>query len=237
MLKKTIAAFLFLTIFTLVCAHDVQTDRSRFADEALFTAMLDEGRHREECTLLAEGEYIISAYDAIIRDISEPEGNDWRFISAIAYHESRFRHDVVSDRGAQGLMQIMPVVARQFEVPDDSITDLRTNIWLANKLLGKIRRTFRFPLDYADEDRMRIVLACYNGGIGHVSDARRLAGSNGENPDAWEVVSHYLALMDDPAYYEHEAVRCGRFTGSRQTVAFVEGVMSRYRRYCSLTQR
>mgnify|MGYP002796809936 CR=1 FL=1 len=42
-------------------------------------------------------------------------------MSAIAYHESRFTPDITSRSGAKGLMQIMPSVARQFDVPAGDI--------------------------------------------------------------------------------------------------------------------
>ena len=70
-----------------------------------------------------------------------------------------------------------------------------------------------------------------------MSDARRLARLHGENPDSWEVVARYLALKSEPEYYEHEAVRCGRFTGSRQTLAYVRDVMGRYDKYRRMTVR
>ena len=81
-----------------------------------------------------------------------------------------------------------------------------------------------------------MILACYNGGIGHVNDARRLARVNGEDPNSWEVVLRYLELKADPAYYQHEVVKCGKFTGYRQTRAFVQDVMNRYNKYCRITQ-
>ena len=49
-------------------------------------------------SLLMEGDYVISPYDELIRHISEEEGHDWRLISAMAYHESRFRSHLVSPR-------------------------------------------------------------------------------------------------------------------------------------------
>lgn len=95
-------------------------------------------------SLLSDGDYVISAYDNIIRNISEKEGHDWRLMSAIAYHESRFTPDITSRSGAKGLMQIMPSVARQFDVPAGDIANPETNIWLANKLMSKIKSTLRF---------------------------------------------------------------------------------------------
>ena len=180
---------------------------------------------------------MISAYDNVIRNISEKEGHDWRLMSAIAYHESRFTPDITSRSGARGLMQIMPSVARQFDVPTEQVSNPETNIWLANKLMSKIMNTLRFPEGTPEKDRMSIILASYNSGIGHVNDARRLARLNGEDPNSWEVVARYLQLKAQPEYYESEAVKCGRFTGSRQTLAYVNDVIGRYDKYCRIARR
>lgn len=227
MLKKTVLTFAFLTVLTTF--YGFNADFSAPADAF--------GTKADDHSLLSDGEYLISAYDNIIRSVSEHEGNDWRLLSAIAYHESRFTPDIVSGRGARGLMQIMPVVAKQFEVPTESVADPATNVLLANKLLKKIDRTLRFPKGVSERDRMSIVLASYNGGIGHVSDARRLAKLHGENPDSWEVVARYLELKADPAYYRNEVVKYGKFTGSRQTLAYVRDVMGRYNTYCRIARR
>ncbi|MDE6624488.1 MAG: transglycosylase SLT domain-containing protein [Alistipes sp.] len=233
MLKKTVLTFAFLLFFTSFYGIGTRRDVPAFDDETLNRT----DDLQTPVALLPEGQYVISAYDEIIRSISEREGNDWRLMSAIAYHESRFTADIVSRRGARGLMQIMPSVAGQFDVPVETISDPQTNVWLANKLLTKIGSTLRLPAGVSAQDRMALVLAAYNSGIGHVSDARRLARLHGENPDSWEVVARYLALKSEPEYYENEVVRCGRFTGSRQTLAYVNDVMGRYDKYCRMTAR
>ena len=179
-------------------------------------------------------EWIISSYDEMMRRISEEEGQDWLLMSAIAYSESRFHSEVVSKQGAIGLMQIMPIVGKQFNVEKENIVDPETNIRLAGKLLKQIDKTMKFSPTTSANDRMSIILACYNGGIGHVSDARRLAKSNGEDHNSWEVVARYLKMKADPAVYESELVRHGKFTGSGQTVAYVREVMKRYNFYCDL---
>lgn len=217
-----------------------------------FTAWLDSYRNGEEYALLNElyfekgivGQLIaqqpskvvthgISPYDAIIKEVSAKQGHDWRFISAIAYSESRFNAKVVSLKGARGLMQIMPVVARQFNVEQHEVMKPDVNILLATKLLTKIERTLKLPKDIAYKDRMSIILACYNGGIGHVIDARNLARKYGDNPNSWSDVSLYLRRKADPAYNMDEVVKCGRFTGSGQTLAFVNKVMVKYNSYCN----
>ncbi|MCH5334753.1 MAG: transglycosylase SLT domain-containing protein [Alistipes sp.] len=180
---------------------------------------------------MAESELVISAYDDIFRAASAEEGCDWLLMSAIAYTESRFEADIVSQRGALGLMQIMPVVGRHFNVPESEIIEPLTNVRLAARLLAEIERMLRIPAGIPERDRMGIVLAGYNSGVGHVRDARRLAREAGENPNSWEVVARYLKLKAEPEYYDKPEVLSGRFTGSRQTLAYVNGVMECYDRY------
>lgn len=230
--KRTLLTIAFLTVLTTFYGFESDSAGQEFEEVVAETVATTDADN--SLRLLAEGEYKISAYDNIIRSISVKEGNDWRLMSAIAYHESRFTPDIVSNRGAKGLMQIMPVVARQFGVPQDEVLDPETNVRLANLLLNKIASTLRLPASVPYEDKMSIILASYNGGIGHITDARKLARYHGENPNSWEVVSRYLALKADPAYYENEVVKCGKFSGHKQTAAYVRDVMSRYSRYCKI---
>ena len=177
----------------------------------------------------------ISSYDDLFRDMCEKEGYDWRLISAIAYSESRFNPYVVSRKGAKGLMQVMPRVARQFGVQGD-LMDPENNVLLALKVLGKIEKSLDFAPGTSSADRMKIVLACYNAGLGHVLDARSLARKYGANPDSWSDVSTYLSLKSDPEVVKDDAVKCGRFNSS-QTLAFVNKVFSKYTTYCNNISR
>ena len=111
------------------------------------------------------------------------------------------------------------------------VADPETNVRLAGKLLRQIEKTLKLHPSTSQNDRISIILACYNGGVGHVADARRLAKSNGEDPNSWEVVARYLKLKADPAIYQSDLVRHGRFTGSRQTIAYVREVIERYDHY------
>lgn len=181
-----------------------------------------------------EAQYQISRFDDIMRKVGEEQGQDWRFMSAIAYSESRFIENLRSKQGAVGIMQIRPVVARHFKMPVDSINDTETNIRLAGMLLSELSNMLRMPLSTPEQDRLSIILASYNAGIGHVLDARRLARSEGANPNSWADVSRYLQLKSTPDYYEKEIVQCGKFTGSGQTLSYVKQVMRKYNQYKSL---
>ena len=79
-------------------------------------------------------------------------------------------------------------------------------------------------------------IKCGIGSIRRSTCRRELARVNGEDPNSWEVVLRYLELKSDPAYYQHEVVKCGKFTGYRQTRAFVQDVMNRYNKYCRIAQ-
>ena len=179
----------------------------------------------------ADDGFTISAYDDLMQRIGEEEGQDWLLMSSIAYNESRFQNNLISRSGAIGIMQIMPIVGKQFNVSKEDIAEPETNIRLAVMLLEELEAMLKMPASTPQSDRISIILASYNGGIGHVFDARRLARNNGENPNSWEVVARYLRAKADPAVYESELVRNGRFTGSKQTEAYVKNVMSRYDYY------
>ena len=180
---------------------------------------------------LEENNYLISRFDNIMRKVGAEHGQDWRFMSAIAYSESRFIENLESRQGAKGIMQIRPVVARHFKLPVDSINDTETNVRLAGMLLSELDDMLRMPKSTPEQDRLSIILASYNAGIGHVLDARRLARAEGANPNSWDVVSHYLQLKSTPDYYERDIVKCGKFTGSGQTLSYVKQVMRKYNQY------
>lgn len=177
----------------------------------------------------------ISSYDSIMQTVEEESGIDWRLLSAIAYIESRFHDDVVSPDGAMGLMQIQPVTARHFGISADALLLPHNNIRVAAFHLREIEQIMKLPAGMSEHDRMSIVLACYNSGIGHVNDARRLAREFGEDMNSWQSVSRYLTLKSNPEYYELDVVRAGRFNSGLHTSTYVTKVMNRYEYYCKLT--
>lgn len=252
MFKKTLLTVSFLTVLTIFISTGrllspsrefAQQDSDQIvspllptAEEAYCGFVLAEIPQPEPKKMVKPlGRRSISTYDDMMRRAAAESGHDWRLLSAIAFHESRFNPDAVSKVGAFGLMQIMPRVAEQFNVPQEEAFDPETNIRLASKLLNKIDRSLRLSAEATEEDRLCLMLASYVGGIGHVRDAQRLAAKYSENPEKWEVVSRYLELKGQPEYYEDSVVRCGRFTGIKQTLAYVRNVKSHYDKYCEQT--
>ncbi len=186
--------------------------------------------------LIGDISYTISPYDEVMQRVERESGIDWRLLSAIAHTESNFREDAVSRRGAAGLMQIMPHIGEHFGLTVEELMLPHNNVRTAAALLEEIDTMIQIPESVPFEDAMSLILACYNGGLGHVADARRLAKAHGGNMNSWKDVSHYLSLKNNPEYYQHEVVSYGKFAGSRQTIAYVRNVMNRYRRYCSIAE-
>ena len=217
---------------TLHVATDVEEAAQHTVDAEQDVA-IDTSMNTQRAAM-ADHKCVISRFDPLMRKVGAEEGFDWRLMSAIAYSESRFIEDLVSNQGAAGIMQIRPVVARHFNVPVESIHDTETNIRLAGMLLSELDTMLRIPASTPERDRLSIILASYNAGIGHVLDARRLARAEGANPNSWDVVSDYLVKKADPAYYELDVVQCGKFNGSGQTLGYVKEVMGKYAQYCNL---
>jgi len=81
------------------------------------------------------------------------------WLRAIAHAESGFRADAVSNKGAQGVMQLMPATARQYRVknPFSPADSIRGGAQLLSELLR------RYKGDH------QLAAAAYNAGVGAVA--------------------------------------------------------------------
>lgn len=136
---------------------------------------------------------VISQYDPIMRDAAADANLDWRFLSAIAYAESRFKPNSRSSAGAVGLMQVMPMIARKHGLTVEDAYDPQTNISLAVNVLKTIESTLRFGT-ISETEKLKIILAGYNSGIGNLINARKLAAAAGVNHNNWETLKNYGAV-------------------------------------------
>ena len=169
-----------------------------------------------------------SRYDDIFKTVGKEEKIDWRLLSAIAFIESKYHNDAVSNRSAMGLMQIIPRIGRSFGYQKEELLNPYVNVKVAAKLFKAIAIQLNVNRsNISDNDKISLILAAYNGGYGHIEDARRLAKEFGDDPDKWEDVSFYILKLNDPEYYKNDVVRFGRFNG-KETLVFVDNVMFAY---------
>jgi membrane-bound lytic murein transglycosylase F len=173
----------------------------------------------------------ISKYDNMIKEIAKEYNWDWRLISAIIYHESRFNENAGAWTGAYGLMQIMPTTAEAYGV--DNIENPRQNIKGGILLLNALNNQFIKNIPDSTQ-RVKFVLAAYNIGLGHVNDAQKLAEKYGKNPLIWENnVDLYLEHKMEEKYFKDEVVRWGYCRGE-EAVRFVRNVTNNYNQYLNV---
>ncbi len=175
----------------------------------------------------------ISPFDKAIKKTAAKIGWDWRLLAALIYQESRFKIDLESDKGAFGLMQLMPSVMERYNVSYDSSPE--EQLEAGGKLISYLDKTLKNKV--ADSlERVKFVLAAYNAGLGHVLDAQRLAMKYEKAPDIWENnVDYFILNKSKPLYYRDTCCRCGFLRGT-QTYRFVEDIMERYHHYQNLVE-
>ena len=187
-------------------------------------------------SLLSEGEYLISPYDDIFRRVARRHHLDWRLLSAIAYCESRFNPQAQSPRGAVGIMQVMPHIARHWDVMEDELLDPAINIDVACRLYKSMQKQLRLSKEVSEYDRAAFTIASYNCGASRVTDARNLAEYYDEQKNDWQTVSEYMLLLSEEEFYNHEAVIAGRFKEPHITIAYTNKVLKRYEYYKTLSR-
>jgi len=177
---------------------------------------------------------MISPYDDLFKRHAKSLGWDWRLLASIAYFESRFQPNVVAWSGAKGLMGIMPSTARALGFRYDQMGDPEQNIRAGIECLRRFRTSFPAA---SEEERVKLTLASYNAGVGHINDAQRLAKKYGHNPNVWtDNVAEYIRLKAEPKYYTDSVCRFGYLRG-RETYRYVDAVLGRYHHYRELTEK
>lgn len=167
----------------------------------------------------------ISKYDNLFRRYAPSIDWDWRMLAAQAYTESKFNPRARSWVGAAGLMQIMPKTARAYGLR--KVYDPESSVKTAVNVIADLDKMLE-PYVKDPEERKKFVMAAYNGGIGHVFDAIRLAQKHGKNPQVWDGNVAEMALMlANPAYYNDPVVQYGYLRG-RETYNYVDRIMEFY---------
>lgn len=171
---------------------------------------------------------VISHYDAYFQQYCRAIRWDWRLMAAQCYQESTFDPQARSWAGACGLMQIMPTTADHLGLARSDMFNPEKSIAAAAKLIGELNHTFSDIPN--QQERIKFILAAYNGGANHVRDAMALARKNGRDPQRWSDVSHYILLLAQPEYYNDPVVKYGYMRGS-ETAGYVDKIMQRWNGY------
>ena len=175
-------------------------------------------------------------YTDLVKKYSERYHMYWPLVLAVMKQESQFDKEAISHVGAYGLMQIMPLT--QTELVDKlGVTDAASPKNNIRAGVYHLRSMYRAFPGAKGDNRTELALAAYNAGLNRVIAARDIARYLGEDPNKWDVVKSTLPLLSRQYYSLHKDVwhkdrpPCGYFTGYRQTLTYVENIMSYYDGY------
>lgn len=170
----------------------------------------------------------VSEYDDYIKEHSKDIEWDWRLLASLIFQESRFKPNAVSWAGAYGLMQLMPRTANHYGVNKNS--DPKEQIEAGVKFIKWLDKRFSSDIPNPDE-RIKFILASYNAGYGHISDARKLAKKYGLDPNKWDNnVDYFVLNKSNPKFYRDPEVQFGYCRGE-ETYNYVYAVIQRYEHY------
>lgn len=157
---------------------------AHFADQALDSRYLPVLREPGQLSLRVPGKTMsgtslltwldfapeVKRLAPLLREAEQATGVDAELLKAMIAVESGFRADLVSPRGAVGLMQLTPAAAQRYSRPDDPaaasldqrLRDPRANIMLGARMLADLNRRY---------GGMDVALAAWNAGEGRVRQA------------------------------------------------------------------
>lgn len=208
----------------------LDTDNTREIDAELFRRYFEQTKAPAAVTALDLSKGTISIYDKWFRQYAAQINWDWRLLASQGYQESKFNPEARSWAGARGLMQLMPNTARAYNLPLQKMNDPEASIAAAVRLIADLDRTLKSKVP-DDGQRLKFVLAAYNGGIGHVTDAMALAEKYGLDPTKWDNnVEKALLMKSNPEYYNDPVVKNG-YMRARETIDYVDKIMKYYERF------
>jgi hypothetical protein len=126
--------------------------------------------------------------DSFIIESGQRNSVDPLLLYAIMHQESTFKRRAMSNKGARGLMQLMPGTALRFGV---------TNIWDPQQNIEGGTRYMRFLLDTFDGD-VQLALAGYNAGEGAVMKYGYRVPPYSETQEYVRRIGKRYALIRDP---------------------------------------
>ena len=104
---------------------------------------------------------------------------------AQAFQESGLDHSKRSPAGAVGIMQIKPSTAADRNVGIPNIDAVGDNIRAGARYMRFIEDRYFDQDDMSDIEQWIFALAAYNAGPAKIQRMRRIAATEGHNPDRW----------------------------------------------------
>lgn len=148
----------------------------------------------------------------LFRNYAGKYGFDYTMVTALGYQESRLDQSLRSNRGAIGVMQILPKTAAGDPIKITNIQDLDNNIHAGVKYLHFLYNRYYKDAPMDELNKMLFTFASYNAGPARVRALRGRTKKMGLNPNLW---------------FNNVEVAAARVIG-RETVQYVSNIFKYY---------
>lgn len=138
---------------------------------------------------------------------------DFLALAAQGYQESKLNNDLISHRGAIGIMQLLPSTAKDMGI--DNIKQAEQNIMAGAKYMDWIRKHHVNQTGLSPENQLALSWAAYNAGPATLRKMRSLAQQMGLDPNVW---------------FGNVELAAGKIVGS-ETVLYVSNIYKYYVAY------
>lgn len=139
-----------------------------------------------------------SASKTYLQEAANRHGISYELLQAISATESGFKKNVVSPKGAIGLMQVMPDTAKRFGLKDQKNAPVESllkepsiNLEIAAKYLNYLAKLF--------PNRLDLILASYNAGEGAVAKYGNKIPPYKETQNYVKTISNLLVFFQNNA--------------------------------------
>lgn len=143
---------------------------------------------------------------------------DWLLLIAQGYQESGLNQALVSNKGAVGIMQVLPSTAKGKPLYIRDINKLDNNVHAGVKYMRYLIDQYFSDPEIDTLNRHLLALAAYNAGPARVIQLRRMAKEKGLDPNVW---------------FDHVELIAAREIG-RETVQYVGNIYKFYASYRAL---
>ena len=137
-------------------------------------------------------------YQEEFKQAEKNTGISWVLLAAMSYQESKWNRHAISPTGVRGLMMLTRSTAADMGIQNR--LDPKKSIAGGARYLSHLYK--RLPHVPNGLERMRLALASYNVGLGHVKDAQLLGQRLGKNPNSWNDLKGVLPLLAKKKYYK-----------------------------------
>jgi membrane-bound lytic murein transglycosylase MltF len=140
---------------------------------------------------------------------------DWMLLMAQGYQESTLNPQARSNRGAVGIMQVLPSTANEWYININSVHEIDNNVHAGVKYMRYIMDNYLDDEKMTKSEKILFALASYNCGPSRIKKYQKEAVTKGLNPNKWFENVEKIAM-------EHKAV---------ETVKYVRNISSLYISY------